>query len=70
MKQTFATIAPTEICEPYDAALQEGASKSEILAMLFSKFGELLPNTAARQYDWYCPLGEWFHCKLLILLWR
>jgi hypothetical protein len=39
MKRTFATIAPKEICDAYDDALVNGSSKSEILEMLFTKFG-------------------------------
>lgn len=40
MQRTFATIHPKDICDLYDQELQNGSSKSDLLATLFSTFGE------------------------------
>jgi hypothetical protein len=58
MKQTFATIHPKEICDAYDAALENGSSKSEILDMLFTTFGDRTVEVMS------------FGCRHLALLWE
>jgi hypothetical protein len=58
MRRTFETIAPKEICDAYDAALQDGSSKSEILDMLFTKFGDRTVKVMS------------FGCRHLALLWE
>ncbi|MEP6960665.1 MAG: hypothetical protein ABI995_01205 [Acidobacteriota bacterium] len=58
MKQTFTTIHPKEICDAFDAALLDGSAKSDILAMLFTKFGKRTVKVMS------------FGCMHLALLWE